>query len=115
MRTQRRFSKSSHRPTSASTVNAYRLRSSHDLPLQDPVPIYWANIVTLVACYGYGFTVGKPDGASGSSKNQPKWLKFIFKVGLFVAFYSISWRVPGVIRVVTCDGLTAEDVPNFVV
>ncbi|CAM9902837.1 unnamed protein product, partial [Scytosiphon promiscuus] len=46
---------------------------------KDPVPIYWANIVTLVACYGYGFTVGKPDGAGGSSKNQPKWLKFIFK------------------------------------
>ncbi|CAM9712365.1 unnamed protein product, partial [Ectocarpus fasciculatus] len=47
---------------------------------KDPVPIYWANIATLVACYGYGFTVGKPDdGGSSSSKNQPKWLKFIFK------------------------------------
>ncbi|CAN0380685.1 unnamed protein product, partial [Hapterophycus canaliculatus] len=44
---------------------------------KDPVPIYWANIATLAACYGYGFTVGRPDGAAGgSSKNQPKWLKF---------------------------------------
>ncbi|CAN0347239.1 unnamed protein product, partial [Ectocarpus sp. 13 AM-2016] len=49
---------------------------------KEPVPIYWANIATLVACYGYGFTVGKPDdGEGGASKSQPKWLKFIFKVG----------------------------------
>ncbi|CAM9865466.1 unnamed protein product [Ectocarpus sp. 6 AP-2014] len=47
---------------------------------KEPVPIYWANIATLVACYGYGFTVGKPDdGGGGASKSQPKWLKFIFK------------------------------------
>eukprot|EP00903_Cladosiphon_okamuranus_P011534 g10860.t1 len=47
---------------------------------KDPVPIYWANIATLGVCYGYGFTVGKPDGGEvGSSQNQPKWLKFILK------------------------------------
>ncbi|CAM9740317.1 unnamed protein product [Ectocarpus sp. 4 AP-2014] len=46
---------------------------------KEPVPIYWANIGTLVACYGYGFTVGKPDDGGGDSKSQPKWLKFIFK------------------------------------
>lgn len=48
---------------------------------QDPIPIYWANIAVLAACYGYGFTIGKPDdGSVGMEKNQPKWLKFIYKV-----------------------------------
>lgn len=51
--------------------------------MQDPGPIYWANIATVAVCYGYGFTVGKPDGGGGGSgQSQPKWLKFIFKVGL---------------------------------
>lgn len=51
--------------------------------MQDPVPIYWANIGVLAACYGYGFTLGRPDrGEGGADKNQPKWLKFIYKVGL---------------------------------
>lgn len=72
------FLRSSFAANAKSSVND----STHDHSTQDPVPIYWANIVTLVACYGYGFTAGKPDGAGGSSKNQPKWLKFIFKVGL---------------------------------
>ncbi|CAM9644148.1 unnamed protein product [Sphacelaria rigidula] len=47
---------------------------------KDPIPIYWANIAVLAACYGYGFTIGKPDdGSVGMEKNQPKWLKFIYK------------------------------------
>lgn len=55
---------------------------------QDPVPIYWANIAVLAACYGYGFTIGKPDGGNlGPEKKQPKWLKFIYKVRLL---HSIS-------------------------
>lgn len=59
--------------------------------VQDPVPIYWANIATVVACYGYGFTVGKPDGGGDpSAKSQPKWLKFIFKVRFRQQWSSIS-------------------------
>lgn len=51
---------------------------------QDPVPIYWANMVTLLACYGYGFTIGRPDkGQITAEANQPKWLKFIYKVCFF--------------------------------
>lgn len=51
---------------------------------QDPVPIYWANMVTLSACYGYGFTIGRPDkGQNTAEANQPKWLKFIYKVYFF--------------------------------
>lgn len=52
--------------------------------VQDPVPIYWANIAVVAACYGYAFTVGRPDkeaGSGGADKNQPKWLRFIYKVG----------------------------------
>lgn len=57
---------------------------SHELDAlrtQDPVTIYWANIAVLTACYGYGFTVGKPDGDTAADQNQPQWLKFIYKVG----------------------------------
>ncbi|CAM9093960.1 unnamed protein product [Laminaria digitata] len=46
---------------------------------KDPVTIYWANILVLTACYGYGFTVGKPDGDTAADQNQPQWLKFIYK------------------------------------
>lgn len=40
-----------------------------------------------MACYGYGFTVGKPDEGDdgGPAKKQPKWLKFIFKVTVLCA------------------------------
>lgn len=51
------------------------------LRTQDPVTIYWANIAVLTACYGYGFTIGKPDGDEAADQNQPQWLKFIYKVG----------------------------------
>ncbi|CAN0075982.1 unnamed protein product, partial [Discosporangium mesarthrocarpum] len=47
---------------------------------KDPVTIYWANLLVLAASYGYGYTVGKPDPAGDTgSKNQPQWLKFVYK------------------------------------
>ena len=56
------------------------LTKIYALRTQDPVTIYWANIAVLTACYGYGFTIGKPDGDTAADLNQPQWLKFIYKV-----------------------------------
>lgn len=65
------------------------------------MPIYWANIAILSACYGYGFTIGRPDdGGASSEQNQPKWLKFIYKVFIIIMCMNMP---PG------------EDVSNYVV
>lgn len=69
------------------------------LRTQDPVTIYWANIAVLTACYGYGFTIGKPDGDEAADQNQPQWLKFIYKVG---------YRIPSVL--VDCSACASRGV-----
>jgi len=41
--------------------------------------IWVANLVVVLSCYGFAYTVGDDDNGSNDDSKQPEWLKFVYK------------------------------------